>query len=321
MCASFFLPRHNSFRRISRYPEPMNRENCPIAATTPIGHPQILKAAASNGFLGASARDAPRIMAALCQPGVDADQITALISKEPSLYARVLRVANSAIYGQSRAILRLDRAIVLLGLDSVRTIAAAACLDRTFKRTSANRLVDMGALMIHSQATAIAAQSLARLQHPELASEAFIAGLLHNLGIALQIQLDGPGVEAMIREGREGAVRDMRALETDCCMIGHEECIAVVFEAWKMPESLVACVRHHHRPADAPEPYRSLAALINLGASLALATGHTFTLEPAPVARDQSAMADLLLDEEALDEVAASLPVRVAELGRALGTE
>jgi HD-like signal output (HDOD) protein len=279
---------------------------------------QILKHAASIGVLGAGAHGAPQIMAALCNSEVDARVVGTLLRKEPALCARVLRVANSPYYGQSRSITTLDRALVVLGLDAVRGIAAAACLDRTMSPGSEQSLVDMGALLQHSLATASAAESLARIQNPALASDAFIAGLLHNLGIVVQLHLDSPGITAMIDLRKSDDTRDMRALESQHASIGHEECIAVIFEEWKLPESLIAATRHHHDPMAAIEPHRALAALINLGATLGLASGSTFMLEPVPIAHNAAAMSWLGLNEEQVDEVAIALPGRVAELRQAL---
>lgn len=278
----------------------------------------ILKAATTIGVLGSGAHSAPRIIAALCNPKVSADQVAVLIAQEPALYVRVLRVANSAYYGQSRSITNVERALVLLGLDAVRGIAAAACLDRTLSLTGKCVLLNMQALIHHSHATAAAAESLARIVYPSLAPEAFIAGLLHNLGIAAQIQLDTPGIQAMIELRASGDNRDVRELELEKSAVNHAECSAVIFEAWQLPENLIAGTRHHHNPMLAPEAHRPLAALVNLGANLGLAAGITYVLEPKPTDRNETAMAYLGLNSEQMDSVAEKLPERVAELSAAL---
>ena len=284
----------------------------------PVDRAQILRAAASLGVLGTGANGAPRIMAALCNPEVGSREVAALVGKEPALYARVLRVANSPYYGQSRSITTIDRALVVLGVDAVRGIAAAACLDRSLPRRGEDSVVDIKSLIRHSIATAASAESLARIRRPALAAEAFIAGLLHNLGIVVQLQLDAPGLQTMIKLREAGDVRDMRALELDCVVIGHEECVGVIFEAWQLPESLIAAARDHHDPMGAAAPHRELAALINLGANLGLAGGSTFGLEPSQVPRNAPAMASLQLDDDQMDGIAIDMPARVAALRSAL---
>ncbi|HXC60060.1 MAG TPA: HDOD domain-containing protein, partial [Steroidobacteraceae bacterium] len=86
---------------------------------------EIVRAATSLGIIGGGANAAHRILATLCDASLDARQIADVIQREPGLAARVLKVANSAFYGSSRHIATLDRALMLLGLDAVRGIAAA----------------------------------------------------------------------------------------------------------------------------------------------------------------------------------------------------
>jgi HD-like signal output (HDOD) protein len=279
---------------------------------------QILRAAAASGMHGSGSRGAARIMAALCDPVVTASQVASLVIGEPALYARVLRVANSAYYGQSRSVTTIERALALLGMNAVRGIAAAACLDRVVPQSSGSSLLNFSEVVSHSHAAALASEALARIKHGSLASDAFIGGLLHNLGIVLQLQLDSPGVSTMIERRRSGDERDMRALELECVTIGHEDCIGVVFEAWRLPETLISAIRNHHDPLSAPEPHRPLAALINLGATLGLAAGSTFALEPTPVDRRADAMTCLKLDEDQIDGVALALPERLADFKQAL---
>jgi HD-like signal output (HDOD) protein len=279
---------------------------------------QILKAAVARGVLGGTANNAARMMAALGRPQTDAREMVTLLKREAALVARVLRVANSPYYGQPKAIATVDRALAVLGVSAVRGIAAAACLDRALNRGASQSLLDMRPVLRHSLATAAAAECLARIRRPALAAEAFIAGLLHNLGILVQVSLDRPGVDAMIGARRADDRRDMRMLETERSAVGHEECAAVLFESWQMPGTLIAVAQHHHDPMGACEKHVPLAALINLGSQLALETGSTFDLEPRPMARNTRAMSALELNENHLDGVASELPGHLAELRSAL---
>lgn len=279
---------------------------------------QILKAAVTLGILGSGADSVPRMLALLCDPQVDGSEIVSLIGRQPSMYARVLRVANSSYYGHPRSITTIERALLMLGRDAVRGIAAATCFDRTLALSTKVTAIDMQAVARHSLTTAAGAEALATITRRPMASEAFIAGLLHNLGIAVQVHLDPRGIDAMIDANRDGSVCGIRALESKHAIVGHEECLAVVFEAWQMPESLVAAAAYHHAPMDASESHRDLTALVNLGANLGLAIGPCYPLEPAPIERDLPAMLWLGLTDEHLDAVAAQLPARVAELGSAL---
>jgi HD-like signal output (HDOD) protein len=258
------------------------------------------------------------MMAALCNRAASAAQIAVLIRREPALCVRLLRVANSPFYGQSRAVQTIERALTLLGLNAVSGILAAACLDHSLLRGEQYSMLDMHGLVQHSVATAAAAEALALLRHPALAPEAFVAGLLHNLGILLQVHLDLPGVQAMTHRRQSGDARDLRFLEAECAVVGHEYCAAVVFEHWGLPEPLIAAAREHHDPMSAPEFHRPLPVLIGLGAGLSRETGNGFVLESEPLLRDPRAMAWLGVTGEELDAVAAALPDRVTRLRETL---
>jgi HD-like signal output (HDOD) protein len=307
--------KHVTLRRGARTDTPFAMNEALTAET--LSDAQIRKAAAGVGVVGAGLA-APRILALLSNPRVNARDVAALISQEPGLSVRVLRIANSAFYGRSRGISTVEGALQLLGLDAVRGIAAAACMDRTLAGQQANSPIEPRLLVRHSLATAIGARELAMRHCGQQASDAFIGGLLHNLGVVVQLQLDPAGVRAMLAARAEGFTGDVLALESGRIRVGHERCIEVVFLAWSLPEGLVAACCHHHEPAQAPGPFRELASLVHLGACLALASGHTHALEPARQLPSPGAMELLGVGVDEFEELAQALPERVEALQSAL---
>lgn len=241
----------------------------------------ILAAATSLGVLGGGPQSTAKVLAMMCNSEITSREVQKVFEGQPALAARVLRVANSPYYGQARTVTTVSRAITLLGLNAVRGIAAAACMERAVGSVGKVGLVDTDALLMHSLATAVSAEVLAAMRHPELVSEAFIAGLLHNLGVAVQLRVDASGIESMLQALTLDASRGIRSLEADHAALFHEECVAVIFEAWQLPSLLIEAVRHHHDPTNAPPMHRDLASLINVGSHLARLCGHSFSLEPA----------------------------------------
>jgi HD-like signal output (HDOD) protein len=288
------------------------------ASRTPVGSEAILAAASAVGLLGTGAQSGFRFIAALFDPQITARDLAAMVRTEVAVCARVLRVANSPFYGQRRCVTTLEQAFVILGFDAMRGIATAVCLDRSLAREPVAGVLDMQAVLRHSVATAAAAEWLARMRRPALASDAFIAGLLHNLGIVVQVHVDPQGTRAMLESLRLDAGQDIRSLESRCVAVGHEECAGVIFEAWQLPEALVAAAWHHHDPLAAPEAHRDLAALVHLGAHLALRGDNAFGLEAAVAGRNPLVMARLALTEADLDQAVAELPGRIADLRAAV---
>jgi HD-like signal output (HDOD) protein len=289
----------------------------PKPVTDTVTDAQIRKAAANVGVLGAGLA-APRILSLLSNPRVDARDVAALISQEPGLSVRVLRIANSAFYGQSRNVGTVESALRLLGLDAVRGIAAAACMDRTLAAQQGGSPLDLRLLVRHSLAAAIAARDLATRHCIESAGDAFIGGLLHKLGVTVQMQLDPAGVRAMLEARSAGIEGDLPALEAGRISVGHERCLEVIFMAWNLPEALVAACCHHHNPGEAPGAYAPLASLVHLGACLALSSGHTYALEPVAMAPLPAALAILGVETGELEHISATLPERVLALQSAL---
>lgn len=285
---------------------------------TEISDERIVKAAAALGLLSGGGHAAPRILARLSDPTVAARDIATVIDGDPALAARVLRVANSAYYGASRAVATVERAIVLLGLDAVRGIAAAACLDRSMPRGAEPSPVDFEALLRHSLTTAAAAEDLARRCRPALAGDAFIAGLLHDFGVTVQVRLDRAGVEALCAALAAEPSLDVIVEEHSRVRVTHEQCVATIFEVWRLPAALVSAVRHHHRPADATAEHRDLASLVHLADWLSVSCGVGFGYECGSGGHDALALSSIGLGTDDLAATAATLAARGEALQQAL---
>jgi HD-like signal output (HDOD) protein len=263
----------------------------------------VLQAAASLRLTGLNAPASAHLITMLCDETVAADELALRIEREPVLSARVLRVANSAFYGQQRTVVTMRRAVLVLGVNALRGIAAAACICQVVPSRLAV-LPDVSSWLQHSLATALASEMLASRRAPELSPGAFIAGLLHNLGVLLQTVVNPQGMAAMMAARGAHPHRDIRELEQEHSVPSHEKIIGLVFEDWQLPPALVCAAMHHHHPAEAPQAFRNLAELVGTSAHLALAFGNTYSLEPAPTGSEGENKSKGLLSLPA-DELAA----------------
>lgn len=275
---------------------------------------RLLDTTLEVGAIGAGLQSLQAILGRLLDPASTTGEVARLIANEPGLTARVLRVANSAFYGMSGSVATLDRAILLLGTDAVRGVAAAACLDRVAIRAVAGSPVDLRTLVRHSLAVAVGAEMLARLHHRELAPVAFVAGLLHDLGILVQVQLDRDGLARMVAAlPREpGLSAPERERRHD--LVGHERCGEALLRSWRLPERLALAAGHHHAPFDAPEQARPLATLVALANRLAVEASlcHVLESHTDPVPDDW--IEGQPWSRQELETVRGALPARVQEL-------
>jgi putative nucleotidyltransferase with HDIG domain len=184
-----------------------------------------------------------RVIAACRDERTDLDELAALIERDPSLAAHILRVANSAGFAPRMPILSLQQAIGRVGLGTVGDVVLAVALrERIFSVPGyQDRLRD---LWRHSLATACYAKEISQLLRGDLES-AFLCGLLHDVGMAITLQV----VCDLEREGKvervSSAVMEAAMLEFHC------EFGARMAQAWQLGPWLDAVIRHHHAPASA----------------------------------------------------------------------
>ncbi|MEO8755725.1 MAG: HDOD domain-containing protein [Casimicrobiaceae bacterium] len=281
----------------------------------PVTKDEILRTAATVGMLQLRNASGSNLLAALCDLRMDSKALAALVDREPGLAARVLRVANSAFYGLARSVATVERALVVLGIDAVRGIAAASCMDRGLQRRGESAVLDLSAVVRHCVGTAIAAEALARLGPRRHAGEAFMAGLLHNLGLAIQARLDQPGMMQLVKDLAADPQASVRELEARLVRVGHEECAGVLFEDWNLPAVLCDVARHHHAPFEITVgENRTVALLVHVAAGQAARRLTRPAAEPLSAPDEERCLATLGIESGAVDAALEGLPGRVALL-------
>ena len=208
-------------------------------------------------------------------PESTAQDLNNVISNDPALGARVLKVVNSAFYGLPGQIASINRAIVLLGLNAVKNIAVAASLAKLFRGGQVCPAFNARDLWTHSVAVATATRLLANKAGLGLPDEAFLAGLIHDLGIMVEVQVRrSQFVKAIdaVADG-SGALR-----EAELANIGanHEEFGAGLCQTWKFPMSFVYVTGYHHRPWELAPEHRPLTSLVHLADILSANNGLGF---------------------------------------------
>ncbi len=258
----------------------------PLNAITPLADEEIVAAArgmslAGSGELAVGAR----LVVDMLDPDIDIATVARRIVACPGITVRILRVANCAFYGHAGTIGTVTRAAQVLGLTALKGIAAAACLDHMVVAPTNSTILDLDEFRRHSVATACAAQALALATAPEHAENAFVAGLLHDLGLILQWRLRPAGLEQWRRRAlvpdRTPSAADGCGLELHCTGTTHAHCAQVLLAAWSLPASLVQAVAGHDRPDAAATSANMLATLVAAGDMLAADVGHALAAEPA----------------------------------------
>ena len=245
-------------------------------------------------------------------PSSTAQDLHNIISNDPALCSRILKVVNSAFYGLPRQIGSINRAIVLLGLNAVKNIAIAASLTKLFRGGDLCSNFSAKDLWVHSIATAAASKLICDQLHLGLADEAFLAGLIHDIGIMVEMQAMRHELLQVFEDIKfdDDGVPDRDMIEAENRLLGadHQAFGAGLCEAWKFPKSFTYVTRHHHEPQELPVANRMLASIVYVADRVAGQAGYGFRADLMDLTISPEAVADLGITLEQIDSVREGLP-------------
>ena len=179
-------------------------------------------------------------------PDTTAGKLTDLLSSDPALAARVLKIANSAMFSRQREITTLNQAIMVIGFKALKGIIVAATL-RQLNRTHGD-VEKM--LWQNSMCTAMGAHVISKNLKKRYLDEVFLLGLLHDLGklvLLRQTVDDYKKVLGMIRQGKQFFEAEQEVLGFAHPLIG-----ALVAKKWNFSAETCQIILHHHDPISVP---------------------------------------------------------------------
>ncbi len=202
-------------------------------------------------------------------PDSTADDMASVISQDPALVIRMLKIANSAYYGLSTEIDTISRAVAVLGTNKIRDLVLSTSTSQAFDGIP-NDLITMQDFWHHSLYCGLLAQILCKKSSKANPESIFIAGLLHDIGQLLMFnQLPEKSHESilLLMEGSE----ELETYEAERHVFGfdHMQIGAELIKTWKLAPVLQECVEFHHEPQKA-KAFPAEVALINIANAVAV---------------------------------------------------
>jgi putative nucleotidyltransferase with HDIG domain len=247
-----------------------------------------------------------KIIATVEDPRSTAAQLHQIVSHDPALVTRILKVVNSAFYGLPGQIGSIERAIVLLGLNAVKNIAVAASIGQLFRGGKLCEGFAARDLWTHCIAVAVVARDLAKQMKLPIADEAFLAGMIHDVGILIQLQTN-PEQLREVCEAAKTSSSTFCELESQIIGIDHQQLGAALAEQWKFPHSCQLVAGYHHNPQQLNEQSRTLVALVHISDIIACKSKHGFNLTAFNENYTSSDFGPLGLDDGAIARTNAKL--------------
>lgn len=189
--------------------------------------------------------------------------ISKIVETDPGISIRVLEIVNSAVYGLGKKITSLSEAVVFLGVGEIKKLAIGMTVfEKMFKSGHAKQF-DRLLFWRHCLSVAVLSMEIARETGYPDPEEAYIAGLIHDIG---KIFLDIKG-----RKNYGDFIREL-SLSTDLVIekeristgLGHDDVGAFFCSLWKLPEKLVLAVKYHHQPFAHPDLTKEEMELISI---------------------------------------------------------
>ncbi len=180
--------------------------------------------------------------------GVSMDALAQLVMSDPTLSARILAVANSAAFHRGGEMRSIKQSLIVLGTRMVRTIAACMVVQSVFGRLPGARARDLTGFWRHSLLVAEFSRGLAGENGRIDAEEAYLSGLLHDVGQLMLLGGLGERYASLLgRSGIEARLVGLEQpeLETDHCAVA-----AWLVDQWNLPSLMADAIRYHHREAD-----------------------------------------------------------------------
>ncbi len=192
-----------------------------------------------------------RLIASLANDDVSFNELAGLIERDTVLSGHVLRLVNSAIYGRRGTINSVRHAVSIIGINKLRNTILGLSISHIWKRMQTPAAWSGKQFNLHSVAVAMLADQIAQRVDVEYAEGAFIAGLLHDIGIlviATVFQAEFDDIVHLFNRGEHPVCEcEMEVLD-----VSHESLSSLALEKWNLPPQICHAVNYHHRPDDDP---------------------------------------------------------------------
>ncbi|MGQ8365810.1 HDOD domain-containing protein [Glaciecola sp. 1036] len=168
--------------------------------------------------------------------------IARVVSSDPGLAAHVLKLANSAVYRFSRKIEDLEKAIQIIGVNSVYEFALAFAVSDSLTKEH-YKYIDVKKYWFQSLSCALFCREIAKICHEKDGSRLFMAGLFHNIGELAVLRIN----PTLARDcGRFNATKFPKTVQQELLGFGYAEISASLLQKWLLPDSIVSTVAMQH---------------------------------------------------------------------------
>lgn len=195
--------------------------------------------------IGALPQTLAAVLKVVDDPDAGAKDIANIISTDVSLTTLVLKMVNSAYYNRSRRVAKISEAVAVMGINSLKVLALSSSVFSLIGGQDLMERFNVKKISRHFIEVASIARSIAEAIGSEDLEEAFVGGILHDVGILIMIlffkEKYSDVLKEMSRSGHGLLEAEKKLLGCTHCDVGAE-----LIESWKLPSKLAFAVQNHH---------------------------------------------------------------------------
>ena len=271
------------------------------ASTLPILPNLVMQILALTDDMNAGARDYER-----------------LIMQDAALTAKILRTANSSYFGGNGQIANLRRALTQVGNNTLRSMCLTVSLQSALSSKTLNKAFNPKQFWLHSMAVACAAKILACLARDARAEEAFVAGLVHDIGklaLCMFLPLEATHVYQLMQTYK------ITQFEAELQFLGasHQDIGQIAAQRWQLPDVYLMPIAKHHDPAEGGDEVDMLTAYVHVANCIAHQIGLGFDPAGTNHCPNPAVVALLNISEEQYDPIRSAVAQEVAKMGSQMG--
>jgi len=202
-----------------------------------------------------------QIINTINDPESSAKDLKDLIEIDPPLTAKLLKLANSALYGYPKTISEIQEAIICIGFDAVRELALSQKVCELFNKDEYFHGYTRISLWKHSVAVALCSQLIYRREFRERGDNIYIAGLLHDIGIIIFDQFLHDTFIEHLKKSRN-VKNNLVNIEDEEMGFNHQDIGFGLTENWEFPDDIIKAIKHHHNPEDVDVKFTKICSTI-----------------------------------------------------------
>lgn len=201
---------------------------------------------------------------------VDIGELADVVTRDPAIVARLLRMANSSAFGRPGQVSDIRQAVMTLGLRSVNLLALSFSLA-SFDQDGDDDRFDYKRYWTCSGITTTASQILARTHLPRFADEAFLASILCDFGQIILVEGVPEEYRKVLKRSANGD-QPLHEIEREILDADHAELGGELLSEWGLPPLICEAIQLHHDPEGNPKAdpdARDLARVLNIASQVA----------------------------------------------------